>query len=120
MLAEEEGRKAKRLVSDELQKLYDALALDENLERDAAREPVPISWIQVHRLQDFVHFDHRVHVASGVTCQECHGRVEAMERMRQDSDLSMGWCVNCHRRVNEEGVAGRRVEASIDCAACHF
>jgi len=119
MLAEEEGRKPNRLVSEELQKLYDALALDENLERDMTREPVPISWVQVHRLQDFVVFDHRVHVAAGVTCQECHGRVESMERVRQESDLSMGWCVNCHRQVNEEGVAGRRVEASIDCAACH-
>ena len=119
MVAEEEGRKAKRLVSDELRKLYDALALDENLERDDAREPEPIAWVQVHRLEDFVVFDHRVHVAAGVVCQDCHGRVEAMERVRQESDLSMGWCVNCHRKVNVEGVAGRSVEASIDCAACH-
>ena len=119
-VAEEEGRKPQRLVSDDLQRLYDALALDENLERDPAREPEPISWVRVHHLQDFVYFDHRVHEAAGVVCQECHGRVEAMERMRQESDLSMGWCVNCHRKVNVEGVAGRRVEASIDCSACHF
>jgi len=29
--------------------------------------------------------------------------------VRQVSDLSMGWCVNCHRDANRAGIAGRRV-----------
>jgi hypothetical protein len=43
-----------------------------------------------------------------------------MERVRQVSDLTMGWCVNCHRDSNRHGVAGRPVNASIDCSTCHF
>ncbi|MCL4850701.1 MAG: hypothetical protein KJZ78_04885, partial [Bryobacteraceae bacterium] len=80
----------------------------------------PIAWTKVHHLPDFVYFDHRPHVNAGVTCQECHGPVETMERVRQVSDLSMGWCVNCHRNANRTGVAGKPVQASIDCSACHF
>jgi hypothetical protein len=43
-----------------------------------------------------------------------------MERVRQVAPLTMGWCVNCHRDVNEHGVAGKRVNASLDCTACHY
>jgi hypothetical protein len=58
----------------------------------------PIAWIRVHNLPDHVFFSHAQHVsAGGVKCQECHGAVEKMARIRQESDLSMGWCINCHR-----------------------
>jgi hypothetical protein len=43
-----------------------------------------------------------------------------MERVRQISDLGMGWCVNCHRTTTQTGVAGRPVRASIDCSTCHY
>jgi hypothetical protein len=43
-----------------------------------------------------------------------------MERVRQVSDLTMGWCVNCHRDANRTGVGGKRVNASINCSTCHF
>lgn len=119
-LAEEENRKPERVVSAEIQKIYDALALDESLNRDEAKTPMPIEWVQVHNLPDFVYFDHRAHVDAGVACQRCHGPVETMERVHQVEDLSMGWCINCHRRVNEIGVGGKRVDASLDCAACHY
>ncbi len=119
-LAKKENRAPRRIVSPELQKLYDALALNEKMQRDAAKTPTPIAWVKVHNLPDFVYFDHRAHVNAGVACQQCHGPVETMERMRQVSDLTMGWCVNCHRGVNATGVAGRKVYASIDCATCHY
>jgi cytochrome c7-like protein len=119
-LAQKEKRSPRPLVSPELQKIYDALALDARMERDPSRPLRPIAWTRVHNLPDFVYFDHRAHVNAGVVCQTCHGPVETMERVRQISDLSMGWCVNCHRQANRVGVAGKRVQASIDCSTCHY
>lgn len=119
-IAAKENRKPRRIISPELQKLYDALALDGNLQRDPQKALHPIVWNRVHTLPSFVYFDHRAHVRTGVACQQCHGPVETMERVRQVSDLSMGWCVNCHREANRAGVAGVAVHASIDCSACHF
>lgn len=119
-----EKREPRPITSAELQKLYDALAVAPDatgrLVPDPTRSPRPIAWVQVHSLPAFVAFDHRRHVAAGVTCQTCHGPVETMERMRQHSDLSMGWCVNCHREVNRTGVNGQPVHASTDCAGCHY
>lgn len=63
----------------------------------------PIEWIKVHNLPDHVFFSHAQHVsAGGVSCQECHGKVQEMNEIVQVSDLSMGWCLNCHktRKVN--------------------
>jgi hypothetical protein len=58
----------------------------------------PIEWIKVHNLPDHVFFSHAQHVsAGGVACTECHGNVKEMNVIRQVSDLSMGWCINCHR-----------------------
>ncbi len=120
-IAKEEGRKPRPVVSDDLQTLYDHMGLGPDLlTPDPEKTPTPIEWVRVHKLADFVFFDHSRHVLAGVICQECHGPVESMERVRQFSDLTMGWCVNCHRKVNEEGVSGKRVEASTDCGACHF
>jgi hypothetical protein len=61
----------------------------------------PIEWIKVHNLPDHVFFSHAQHVsAGGVACQECHGKVEEMDVISQVNDLSMGWCINCHRTKN--------------------
>ena len=108
-LAEKEKRAPRPVVSAELRKLYDAVSTN-----------TPIAWTRIHALPDFAYFDHRPHVAAGVACQQCHGPVESMERVRQVSDLTMGWCVNCHRDANRTGVAGKRVNASINCSTCHF
>jgi hypothetical protein len=108
------------VVSPELRKLYDALALDGHLERDPTKQLQTIAWNRVHSLPSFVYFDHRAHVRVGVACQQCHGPVETMERVEQVSDLSMGWCVNCHRDSNRTGIKGARVEASVNCSTCHF
>ncbi len=108
-LAEKEKRSPRPVVSAELRKLYDAV-----------NSGTPIAWTRIHALPDFAYFDHRPHVAAGVACQQCHGPVESMERVRQVSDLTMGWCVNCHRDANGTGVAGKRVNASINCSTCHY
>jgi hypothetical protein len=58
----------------------------------------PVEWIKVHNLPDHVFFSHAQHVsAGGVNCTECHGNVKEMNVIKQVSDLSMGWCINCHR-----------------------
>jgi hypothetical protein len=107
-------------TSPELKKLYDFQGLDETAKRDPKKTPRPIPWVKVHNLPDHACFDHRVHINAGVNCQHCHGPVETMERVRQVEDLSMGWCVNCHREVNRKGLAGKKVHASTDCSACHY
>jgi len=120
-LAKSEGREPRKVLSPEIAKLYEALALDpETLEPDPQRQPKPIEWLQIHKLPDFVYFDHGAHVNAGVSCQECHGPVESMERVRQVEDLSMGWCVNCHRDTARQGVSGRPVQPSTDCIVCHY
>jgi hypothetical protein len=118
-----EARKAKRapvpVISPELQKLYDALGLDSKMERDPNKTPSAIAWVKVHNLPAFTCFDHRSHARARLECQQCHGPVETMERVRQVSDLSMGWCVNCHRETGRTGVDGQQVKPSTDCATCH-
>lgn len=57
----------------------------------------PIQWKRVHDLGDYVYFDHSVHLARGVSCVECHGRIDKMEVVEQKKPLSMSWCLECHR-----------------------
>ena len=118
-LAQKEKRAPSRIVSPELGKLYAAVGLDQDLTPREDGGTVPVEWIKVHSLPDYVSFDHRAHVAVQIDCQTCHGEVQTMERVRQVSDLTMGWCVNCHRDSNRDGVKGARVDAPIDCIACH-
>ena len=62
-----------------------------------------VQWVRIYRLPDFVFFSHEQHVsAGGITCDACHGNVKEMDRLYQVTDLSMGWCINCHktRKVN--------------------
>jgi hypothetical protein len=118
--AEAENRQPEQIVSVELRKLYDSLGLDEGLRETAETTPSALPWVRVHNLPDYAYFDHRAHVTAGVKCQHCHGPVESMERVRQVESLSMGWCVNCHREASRNGIEGRAVHASTDCATCHY
>ncbi len=65
----------------------------------ASGDPVP--WVRVHNVPDHVFFDHSVHVAAGVGCVSCHGRVDRMEVVSIAEPLSMGWCLDCHRDPEE-------------------
>lgn len=118
--ADSAKEKPKRIISPQLKILYEAAGLGDDLKPDAGRIPGAIEWVKVHRIPDFAYFNHAAHVSAGVECQSCHGAIETMERVRQVSDLSMGWCVNCHRDANATGVNGRAVQAPIDCSGCHF
>jgi hypothetical protein len=57
----------------------------------------PMLWERVHDLPDFAYFSHSAHVTRGVSCVECHGRVDKMVVVTQEQPLSMGWCLDCHR-----------------------
>lgn len=57
----------------------------------------PVEWVRIHKLPDHVFFDHSAHVAVGVGCVNCHGRIDQMEVVMQVEPLSMGWCLDCHR-----------------------
>jgi hypothetical protein len=65
----------------------------------ATGEPVP--WVKIHQNPDYVYFNHSVHVARGVSCVECHGKVNEMQVVQQDKPHSMSWCLDCHRNPAE-------------------
>jgi Cytochrome c7 and related cytochrome c len=100
----------------------------------------PIPWQRVNRLPDFVYFNHAIHVAGGVGCESCHGRVDRMAQVRQAAPLTMGWCLDCHRNpepsrrpadaVTAMGwsassqaapppLSPARRAAIVTCSACH-
>jgi hypothetical protein len=56
-----------------------------------------IPWVEVHDLPDYAYFNHAVHVAQGVGCATCHGRIDQMDQVYQARTLSMSWCLECHR-----------------------
>jgi mono/diheme cytochrome c family protein len=60
----------------------------------------PVEWVKIHNLPDHVYFNHAQHVNAGkVQCQTCHGPIQDMDKVYQFSELSMGWCINCHRET---------------------
>ncbi len=65
--------------------------------RNSYQTGQPIPWVKVHKLPDYVYFNHQAHVTAGVSCVSCHGRVDQMVEVRQVQPLSMGWCLECHR-----------------------
>ncbi len=85
----------------EIAKLYKYAAFDpKNANAWDASKAKPIEWIKIHNLPDHVYFNHSQHVKAGkVQCQSCHGEITAMDEVKQVSELSMGWCVNCHRQT---------------------
>lgn len=68
---------------------------------DSWRTGESIPWVRIHRLPDYVYFNHSAHVNRGVSCVTCHGRIDKMEEVYQAKELSMTWCVDCHRNPEE-------------------
>jgi mono/diheme cytochrome c family protein/uncharacterized Tic20 family protein len=115
--------------SKEIQKIY--AAVDTN---------TPIEWVRVHNLPDLAYFNHSQHVNVGeVECQTCHGPIEEMDVVRQHSLLTMGWCIDCHRKTDlntkgneyydklvelhdSESKNAMKVEdnGGLECAKCHY
>jgi hypothetical protein len=65
--------------------------------RESYRTNRPLAWNRVHDLPDFAYFNHGIHVAKGVGCVSCHGRVDLMPLMWKEQPLTMEWCLGCHR-----------------------
>jgi hypothetical protein len=65
--------------------------------RESWKTSKPLQWNRVHDLPDFAYFNHSIHVAKGVGCSTCHGRVDRMPLMWQNASLQMEWCLQCHR-----------------------
>ena len=115
--------------SPEIQKIYRAIETD-----------TPIEWIRVHNLPDLAYFNHAQHVNVGnVQCQSCHGEIQKMEVVEQRSSLTMGWCIDCHRKTEvntkdnayyDKLVALHRKESKeplkvaniggLECSKCHY
>ena len=83
----------------EIKKLYKYAGFTEGHPWDASKAK-PIEWVRIHNLPDHVYFNHAQHVKAGqIACQQCHGEIQKMGEVKQFADLSMGWCVNCHRQT---------------------
>ena len=115
--------------SPEVQKIYAAIETNR-----------PIEWVRVHNLPDFAYFNHAQHVNVGnVQCTTCHGEIEKMEVVQHRSSLTMGWCIDCHRKTEvntkdnayyDKLVALHRKESKeplkvaniggLECSKCHY
>lgn len=57
----------------------------------------PVPWVRIHKVPDYVYFNHAVHVNRGISCVECHGKINEMEVVYHSESLGMGFCLDCHR-----------------------
>jgi len=92
----------------EIQKLYSYAGYDPKTGK-YTKTGTPVEWTKIHNLPDHVFFSHAQHIRAGkVQCQTCHGPIQEMNEVKQFAELSMGWCINCHRttRVNFPDSAG--------------
>ncbi|MEE2953920.1 MAG: c-type cytochrome [Bacteroidota bacterium] len=126
----------------EIAKIYDAVGFDSNTRTYIEDyQEKPIEWIRIHNLPDHVYFNHSQHVTvGGIECQECHGPIEEMDVVYQHADLTMGWCVDCHRTAEvkmednlyysklhdelKEKYKGEKITVDkmggLECAKCHY
>ena len=85
--------------TEQIQKLYKYAGFEYGKPWDASKAK-PIEWARIHNLPDHVYFNHAQHVNAGkVQCQTCHGEITKIDEVYQFADLSMGWCINCHRET---------------------
>ena len=91
---------SKAFYDEQIQKLYKAVGWDATTQSYTGKQE-PVKWVRIHNLPDFVYFNHSQHVTTaGIECQTCHGPVQEFEIMKQFSPLTMGWCINCHRKTD--------------------
>jgi len=85
----------------EIQKLYKYAGFDPaNATKWNPSMAKPVEWVKIHSLPDHVYFNHSQHIRAGnVQCQTCHGGITEMDEVKQFAELSMGWCINCHRET---------------------
>ncbi len=71
-----------------------------------------LNWRRVYdyRPQAHVRFDHAPHIRAKVECSTCHGNQAEQTVARRAVDMTMSFCVNCHKEK----------QASNDCLTCHY
>jgi hypothetical protein len=103
----------------------------------------PIPWKEIHKLPDYVYFNHRAHLMAGVSCVSCHGRIDQMVEVHQEKPLNMAFCLECHRdpapnirpaelvtqldwvpdrdprAIGEEIIAQKHLNPPTNCSGCH-
>jgi mono/diheme cytochrome c family protein len=130
---------------EEIGKIYAALDFDP-VTKTYGPNQTPIKWVKVHNLPDHVYFNHSQHVAIGkIACEKCHGPVETYTVGKQYAELTMGWCINCHRETKvqmadngyydeihdrlpdelkkqylEDGTITVSELGGIECSKCHY
>ena len=126
----------------EIQKIYDAIGFDPSSRTYIeGYTQKPIEWVRIHNLPDHAYFNHSQHVgAGGLECNDCHGPVEEMDVLYQHSELTMGWCIDCHRETEvkmegnnyythlheqlKEKHKGEKITVDkiggLECAKCHY
>jgi hypothetical protein len=111
--------------------------------RESARTGQAIPWVQIHRLPDYVYFNHEAHLNAGVSCVSCHGRIDQMIEVEQAKPLNMAFCLDCHRdpapnlrptelvtkldwvpdrdprAIGEEIIAEKHINPPVQCSGCH-
>jgi hypothetical protein len=111
--------------------------------RDSFSTGKPVEWVRVHRLPDYVFFNHQAHVTVGVSCVSCHGRVDQMVEVKQMEPLNMAFCLDCHRNpapnirpveqvtnlawkpdrdpatIGREIIQARGINPPQNCSGCH-
>ena len=128
--------------TQEIAKIYEAVGFDpDSRTYIEGYTQKPIEWVRIHNLPDHAYFNHSQHVVAGqIECQECHGPIQEMEEVYQYSELTMGWCIECHRE-SEVKMEGNEYYAKIhdelkekygkdvftveeigglECAKCHY
>ena len=83
--------------------------------REAWANHTALRWKRVNALPGYVYFHHGVHVQFGITCDQCHGRVDLMSRVYQIEPMTMSWCLDCHRKYQAKGAT----HATTNCTTCH-
>ena len=111
--------------------------------RESYKTGNPVEWIKIHKLPDYVYFNHRAHVTAGVSCVNCHGRIDQMVEVHQVQPLNMAWCLECHRNpapnlrpaslvtkldwvpdrdpveIGNEIIAAKNIHPPVNCSGCH-
>lgn len=113
--------------------------------RESAESGMPVKWVKVHSVPGYVYFNHAVHINRGVSCVECHGKVNEMSIVYKDKSLTMKFCLDCHRspedalrpldkvydldwkvespeaqrKMGEKFVHDWKVNPPVSCSGCH-
>jgi mono/diheme cytochrome c family protein len=124
----------------EIAKIYTALDYDYD-SKTYGENPTPVKWVRVHNLPDLAYFNHSQHVVAGqIECETCHGEVAKMGVAEQHSELTMGWCIDCHRNeavkiadngyyedllsrmpdIHNGDVVTVEMIGGLECSKCHY